>query len=255
MHHHAVEDVVKAHTAERHREAAQDRETRATVAHATGAARWSRGPKEAVLLEYPFLGRWMARASRGRRAPRHGTALHDPAYAIDLVGVDAEGRPGPRGWRAATPLPPDAFIGFGRVLLAPVAGDVVAAHDQEADHAAYRSAPAGLRSLLGRGRRLRAGITDVAGNHVVIAASDRGPFVLLAHLRQGSARVGVGHHVEAGEPVGECGNSGNSIQPQVHLQVTDSLDWPTARGLPIRFRPVGEAPALPKESEIFTVSR
>ena len=34
----------------------------------------------------------------------------------------------------------------------------------------------------------------------------------------------------------ECGNSGNSTEPCVHVQVTDSTDWHTARGIPIRFR-------------------
>jgi murein DD-endopeptidase MepM/ murein hydrolase activator NlpD len=67
--------------------------------------------------------------------------------------------------------------------------------------------------------------------------------------------VRAGHRVEAGETVAECGNSGASLQPHVHLQVSDSLDWPTARGLPIRFRPVDGVPALPREAEIFTVSR
>ncbi|MGB7963832.1 MAG: hypothetical protein WCF12_12875 [Propionicimonas sp.] len=30
--------------------------------------------------------------------------------------------------------------------------------------------------------------------------------------------------------------AGNSTQPHVHLQVTDSLDWPTTRGVPLAFR-------------------
>ncbi|GAA0331211.1 hypothetical protein GCM10009529_06830 [Micropruina glycogenica] len=38
-----------------------------------------------------------------------------------------------------------------------------------------------------------------------------------------------------GVPIGECGNSGNSTQPHVHLQVTDSLDWQTTRGMPLAF--------------------
>jgi murein DD-endopeptidase MepM/ murein hydrolase activator NlpD len=57
--------------------------------------------------------------------------------------------------------------------------------------------------------------------------------------------------------VGRCGNSGNSTEPHVHLQVTDSTSWPTARGLPISFcRPggpvsgAGEDDWLPGESEI-----
>ena len=211
---------------------------------------------EPVLLDYPFVGRWMARNSPARRVPSHGTDLFGSTYAIDLIGVDERGRSAPWGWRAAAATePPERFAGFGRTLLSPVAGRVAAVHDLEVDHAAYRSAPAGLTFLLGQGRRARSGAIGIAGNHVVIAASEHGPFVLLAHLRQGSARVRPGDRVAAGQPVGECGNSGNSIQPHVHVQVTDSTDWPTARGLPLRFSTAGGGPALPRESEVFTVVR
>ena len=45
----------------------------------------------------------------------------------------------------------------------------------------------------------------------------------------------VGDRVGAGRQVAECGNSGSSTQPHVHVQVTDSVDWPSARGLPMVF--------------------
>ena len=42
--------------------------------------------------------------------------------------------------------------------------------------------------------------------------------------------------VTVGSPLAECGNSGNSTQPHVHVQVTDGVDMTTAAGLPIAFR-------------------
>jgi hypothetical protein len=63
--------------------------------------------------------------------------------------------------------------------------------------------------------------------------------------------------VTSGDEVGECGNSGNSTQPHVHVRVTDSIDWPSARGLPMAFRRsqhagavVLDVPWIPAESEI-----
>ena len=207
-----------------------------------------------VVLSYPFAGRWMARNSPARRVPSHGTDLFGSTYAIDLIGVDYKGRSAPWGLGAAVATePPDRFAGFGRTLVAPAAGTVVAVHDVEVDHAACRSVPAGLVFLLGQRSRVRAGATGVAGNHVVIRMADAGPFVLLAHLRQGSARVALGDRVEVGDPLAECGNSGNSVQPHVHVQVTDSMDWRVARGLPICFRAADGTTALPQESEIVTV--
>ena len=98
----------------------------------------------------------------------------------------------------------------------------------------------------------------IAGNHVVLALGPGGPFVLLAHLRR--ERVHPGQSVRSGDQLGECGNSGNSTQPHVHVQVTDSTLWPTAKGLPLAFRRPGEFGPdardrswIPAESEIVTV--
>lgn len=49
-------------------------------------------------------------------------------------------------------------------------------------------------------------------------------------------RVAVGERIAVGQRVGRCGNSGNSTQPHVHVQVMDSPDPVTARGLPVVFR-------------------
>lgn len=207
---------------------------------------------EPVILTYPFTGRWMACNSPARRVPSHGTDLLGSTYAIDFVGVDDAGRSAPWDWRSALATePPERFIGFGRAILAPLSGEVVLVHDGEGDHVARRSLLTGIPYLLTQRRRLREGIHAVAGNHVVIAADD-GPFVLLTHLRRGSPTVRTGERVRRGDRIGQCGNSGNSTQPHVHVQATDSLQWDTARGLPIVFRS-GDGPArIPAESEIVT---
>lgn len=210
--------------------------------------------ESAVQLRYPFRGSWMARNSPARRVPSHGTYLFGSSHAIDFICVDEAGRSAPWGLHAALGTePPERFTGFGRPVLAPIAGEVVVAHQGEPDHVARRSLPAGLWYLLGQAGRARGGAAAIAGNHIVIAASEHGPFVLLAHLRDTSLRVGVGDHVAAGDQVGECGNSGNSIQPHVHVQATDSIQWQSAKGLPIRFLGADGALALPAESQVVTV--
>ncbi|WP_434993333.1 M23 family metallopeptidase [Arthrobacter sp. Ld5] len=208
-----------------------------------------------VLLRYPLEGRFRARNSPARRVPSHGTDLMGTTYAIDLVPVDAGGRSAPRSWRSLVATEPaERFVGFGAPVLAPAGGVVVVAHDGEEDHAARRSQLALLPYMAGQAQRLRHGPGAVAGNHVVIALGADGPFVLVAHLRRSSLRVGVGSPVREGRPVGECGNSGNSTQPHVHVQVTDSTDWPTARGLPIAFR-TPRGVELPGESQLVVVPR
>ncbi|MET0671858.1 MAG: M23 family metallopeptidase [Microbacterium pygmaeum] len=194
-------------------------------------------PEPAVLLELPFTGRWRAEMSPARRVPSHGTDLFGITYAIDFVGVDERGRSAPTTWRSRfASEAPEAFTGFGRAILAPLAGAVVAVHDGEPDHVGRRSPLTLLPYLLGQAGRVRQGIAAIAGNHVVIAAAPGGPFVALVHLRRGSLRVRVGDAVAVGDALAACGNSGNSTQPCVHVQVTDSLEWATARGVPIVFR-------------------
>jgi hypothetical protein len=207
-----------------------------------------------VVLRLPFRGRWLAQNSPADRVPSHGTHLFGTTFAIDFVSVDARGHSAPRSWRSVLATePPEAFVGFGAPVLAPASGLVVAAVDGEVDHEARRSVLALIPYALSQAGRVREGVRAIAGNHVVIARGSSGPYVLVAHLRRGSVSVAVGSTVAVGDQIASCGNSGNSTEPHVHVQATDSTIWPTARGLPIAFeRPNlhGEH-WLPRNGEAF----
>lgn len=215
-------------------------------------------PMDPVLLHFPFTGRWTVQNSPANRVPSHGTHLLGTTYAIDFVAVDGRGRSAPPSWRAVLGTEaPQEFTGFGVPVLAPVAGTVAAVHDGEPDHEARRSPLALAGYAFTQRERVRRGPAGIAGNHVVLAAgsgADR-VYVLLAHLRRGSVAVAVGDAVVPGEILGECGNSGNSTEPHVHLQVCDSMDWERALGLPLAFRhPETGSPWLPRNAEVFSVS-
>jgi hypothetical protein len=189
-----------------------------------------------VVVRLPFEGLWLTQNSPARRVPSHGTDLLGSRYAIDFVGVDQRHKTAPsRSWRTLVGTePPELFVAYGRPLLAPAEGVVVKAHDGEADHEARRSQLTLVPYMLGQASRYRQGIAAIAGNYIVIGMG--GAFVALAHLRRGSLRVAEGERVTAGQPVAECGNSGNSTQPHVHLQVMDDPDLAVARGVPMEFR-------------------
>ena len=197
---------------------------------------------EPIILALPFTGRWLTQNSPARRVPSHGTDLLGTRYAIDFVAVDDLGRTATHTvWRPLFATdPPDRYLGFGRPLLAPVDGVVVETHDGETDHAGRRSPFALAGYALGQAGRLREGVAAVAGNHVVVAMRDREAVVAVVHLRRGSLRVAVGDEVVSGQVLGECGNSGNSTQPHVHLQANDRADLSVASALPIAFRPFRE---------------
>jgi hypothetical protein len=205
-----------------------------------------------VVMSLPFTGRWLARNSPARRIPSHGSDLFGERYAIDFIGVDDRRRTAARrDWRTFLATePPERFFAFGRPILAPADGTVVDAHDGETDHVGRRSQLTLLPYALGQAARVRQGVGAVAGNYVIIALRDSGAFAALVHLRAGSLRVGVGTEVTAGQHVADCGNSGNSTQPHVHVQVMDSPDLAVARGVPMAFRRFREWPTRTKEFRI-----
>jgi hypothetical protein len=209
---------------------------------------------ETVVLALPFRGRWRVENSPAHRVPSHGGPAFGSSYAIDFVNVDESGRSAPFTWRSTVAAePPERFLGFGVPILSPVTGRVVAAHDQEPDHAGRRSQLVLLPYMLGQAKRAREGAAGLAGNHVVIALSNRGPFVLVAHLKRDTVQVRVGDEVSALDPIGRCGNSGNSTEPHVHVQVSDSTDWARSNGVPLAFRGADGDVWLPEESEVVRV--
>lgn len=204
-------------------------------------------PPEALELAHPFHGRWLIRNSPADRVPSHGTTRFALALAIDLVPVDQRGRTAPlRLHSLLRPEPPELFPGYGRELLSPVEGVVHLAHDGEEDHPAHRGLPS-LGYALTQGRRAAAGWRAVAGNHLILRALHRGApvFVALCHLRRGSIAVRGGQQVRVGDLLAECGNSGNSTEPHLHLQAMSAADPSAARAVPFTF-PGG----LPRNGQI-----
>jgi len=208
-----------------------------------------------VILSVPLPGACRVQNSPANRVPSHGTDAFGSSYAIDLVPVDEQGRSAARTWRGLVAAePPEVFVGFGRPILAPTAGRVALVHDGEPDHEGHRSQLTLLPYMLGQSRRARRGASGLAGNHVVIAIGSDGPFVLLAHLQRGSVQVQPGQQISAGLPLGRCGNSGNSTEPHLHLQVSDSINWNSARGLRFTFRRPDGSTWLPANTEIVRSS-
>lgn len=195
-------------------------------------------------LAYPFTGRWLTQNSPANRVPSHGTTLFASAYAIDFVPVDDSGRTARLTLGSLVrPEPAESFPGFGRPVLAPTDGTVLATHDDEADHPAYRGLPSIGYALTQRGRAA-AGWQALAGNYVLIDGGNA--VVALCHLRRGSIVVHPGQPVVTGDPVGRCGNSGNSTEPHLHVQAIDGPDVASATAVMLNFHE-----ALPRNGQII----
>lgn len=107
---------------------------------------------------------------------------------------------------------------WGRPVLAPAPGRVVAAVDSVPDNDPGRL---NRRSL--------------PGNHVVVDHGT-GERSLLAHLRHGSVAVEEGQRVERGQRLGVCGNSGRSSEPHLHYHLQTGDAFGEGVGLPAQFR-------------------
>lgn len=207
-----------------------------------------------VEVALPVSGRWLAYNSPANRVPSHHLHAYGQTYAIDLVNAPADGRRPATAWWPLARRPQD-FPGFGQPVLAPAGATVVRAHDRARDHWS-RSSPAALLFLLAEGMvRELLGPGRILGNHIVLDLGG-GVYAALAHLRRGSVRVRPGDRVAAGQPLAECGNSGNSSEPHLHFQLMDHPSVLLAAGVPLRFAGYqaggAERAGVPRNLEPFT---
>jgi len=144
-------------------------------------------------------------------------------FAIDVLALDPNHAPVSRPGSDR----PEDYAGWGRPIIAPAAGVIVAAVTDRPDQPKDgESNPAFFAPQYPNGG-------DV-GNHVVI---DHGhsEYSLIAHMRAGSVRVRAGQRIAQGEQIGELGNSGDTSGPHMHYQLQDGPRWEYADGLPVRF--------------------
>lgn len=162
-------------------------------------------------LRLPFDGEWYVFwGGRALEENYHVTA-RDQRFAYDLlIRPDGNSHTGDGTLN-------EQYHCFGEPLLAPAAGQVAAAVDGVSEN--------------------RPGVMnpkEPLGNHVILDHGN-GEFSFMAHLRQGSVAVKSGDHVEAGELLGQCGNTGNSSEPHLHYHLQTNALFGQGDALPAQF--------------------
>ncbi len=157
-----------------------------------------RFPGSSRTLCLPFSGEWTVwQGIKGR-----WTHKGPWQYAIDFVITDEQGKTFENEGKDL-----EHYYCFRKPILAPVRGRVIKVVNDIPDN------PVG----------------EVNKEHnwgnLVLLYDERGFYVLLCHLLQGSIKVKEGEWVERGKLIGLCGNSGYSPQPHlhVHVQLTPTL--------------------------------
>ena len=64
---------------------------------------------------------------------------------------------------------------------------------------------------------------DLTGNSVVLKTANN-EYIFYAHFENSTIKVKEGQMVKRGQNLGNCGNSGNSTEPHLHLHVQDGPD-------------------------------
>lgn len=150
-------------------------------------------------LTFPLEGgRFVIAQGGGIGLHKHHSRHRAQRHALDITAVNAA------GFRAGGLLPKDPahYVIFGKPVISPCDGMVIAARD-------------GLPDLPPPTRDR----DNPAGNHVVLSCGD--VRVELAHLRQGSSRLSPARASVSAILIGEVGNSGNTTEPHLHVYAVD----------------------------------
>lgn len=192
-----------------------------------------RSSKPPVDLAPPVRGRWVAVNGPGTAVPSHGVRAYGQTYAVDLL-QPTPGAAAKIGWSPRTRRP-ESYPCFGAPVLSMAAGTVVAVTDTQRDHRARDTWPALLWMLTAEAFvRELAGAPRILGNHVIVDHGD-GTWAAYAHLRRGSALVRPGDPVTAGQQLASVGNTGNTSEPHLHVQLMDRPHPTAAAGIAMRW--------------------
>ncbi|GAA1605040.1 M23 family metallopeptidase [Actinoplanes couchii] len=229
-----------------------------------------RSTTPAVTLAPPVEGRWVAINSPGTAVPSHGIRAYGQTYAVDLLMPSAEA-PSKISWSVKTKAP-SSYACFGAPVLAMAPGRVVRAVGTQRDHRSRDTWPSLIWMMTAEAfARELAGAHRILGNHVIVEHDD-GTFATYAHLRKSSLKVAEGDRVTEGQQLAEVGNTGNTSEPHLHVQLTDSphptatagipMHWPTLEPGPEKDprwttgapKPTA-LPGFPENGEVFTADR
>lgn len=159
----------------------------------------------------PFQEEWFVYWGGTQVEQNYHVAEISQQYAYDLLMVENGASHRGEGTKN------EEYLVFGKEIIAPCDGRVVQVITGVEDNIPGRTNP-----------------EQLTGNTVVLK-TDAEEFILFAHLKKGSIMVEEGQDVRRGEVLAQCGNSGNSTEPHLHLSLQNQIDMVGATGAKLYF--------------------
>jgi murein DD-endopeptidase len=184
----------------------------------------------AVVIRPPFTGaNWLAANGPSNTSAHRRTILTvdghpriGQRFAIDFVRLGADGRT-----YHGDPNRNASYLAYDTPIAAVAAGTIAATLDGVPENTPQSPKMAVELTL-----------SNVGGNFIAEKIGD-GRYVMYAHLKPGSLKVKPGDKVAAGQIIARLGNTGNSTEPHLHLQVCDAPSFAASSGIPYEFDSFG----------------
>lgn len=168
----------------------------------------------------PFNESWVAVNGCFSKEYSHSWGIPTQRYAYDFIMLDERNASYKDDFKDV-----GNYYCYGKEILSPADGIVIEINNKSKDSL-----------ILGQGKFI-AKSNHIAGNYIVIKHSEN-EYSTLAHLKKDSIKVMVGDTVSKGQIIALCGNSGNSTEPHLHVQLHTGQSFYNSVGLPIHFEDI-----------------
>jgi hypothetical protein len=170
-------------------------------------------PKDLKVLErnttkmiLPFNEEWFVFWGGTLEEQNYHVAYENQRFAYDILMVN-EGVT-----FSGDPKNNESYFAFGKEIIAPCDAKVVKVITGVEDNIPGELNP-----------------KQLTGNTIVLETSEK-EYILFAHLKHQSIVVREGQFIRQGTLLGQCGNSGNTTEPHLHLSLQNTVDMNIATG-------------------------
>jgi hypothetical protein len=194
----------------------------------------------AVIVDFPLWGEWVAANTPAKKIPSHGTDMLGQRYAYDFLRTDNR-----KGMHFCDVSNFRFFLlgvsvkrcyCWGETVYAPFDGEIVDVKDglKERQRLYF------LLDLLVLIKNMiafnlnRRDLHKIVGNYIIMKKDNIHAF--FAHLLTNSICVHEGDKIKTGQELGKVGHTGNSTAPHLHFHLMDRADILTAQGIACAFR-------------------